>query len=217
MGKGRVLTIHWLEEVDSTQRYLLDALDSKRLSAPVAVTALTQSAGQGSRGNAWVGLEGNLFVSFAIARSRLPSDLKLESSSLYFSYILKDVLRDAGSEVWLKWPNDFYLEEKKIGGAVTTLRGDNLVCGIGLNLRRAPAGFGVIDIDIERKTLLESYFEKLDESISWKQIFSNYALEFEINRSAFTHIDGKITALKDAKLLHDGSIECEGKRIYSLR
>lgn len=211
------MQILWLDEVDSTQRYLLDALKAGRLSAPKAVTTRVQSSGKGSRGNTWQGLEGNLFVSFAIRRSQLPTDLRLESSSLYFSYLLKETLSDAGSKVWLKWPNDLYLEGKKIAGTVTNLVGDVLVCGIGLNLRSAPLGFGILDISIKRETLLKTYFERLDESISWKQIFSKYALEFENNRTAFTHIDEKKISLEDVILLHDGSIEYDGQRMYSLR
>jgi len=217
MGKDSPLQIRWLDEVDSTQRYLLDALRSNRLLAPIAVTATRQSAGQGSRGNGWQGIEGNLFVSFALKRTSLPVDLRLESCSLYFSYLLKETLSDKGSNVWLKWPNDLYLEDKKIGGVVTNLVGDDLVCGIGLNLLFAPIGFGVLDINIERQMLLEDYFSKLEESISWKQIFSKYALEFGRNRDVFTHNNEKKISLKDAKLLHDGSIECDGERMFSLR
>lgn len=214
------MQIHWLDSVDSTQRYLVEALKSSRLSAPIAVTATHQTAGRGSRGNSWSGVEGNLFVSFAIERRLLPEDLKLESSSLYFSYLLKQTLTELGSAVWLKWPNDFYLEEKKIGGAITNLVADNLVCGVGLNLKAAPEGFGVLDVVIGREQLLESYFEKLEKLISWKQIFSKYALEFESNKAAFTqftHHNEKKIALKDAKLLSDGSVECDGQRIFSLR
>lgn len=206
-----------LDEVDSTQRYLVEALRSKRLSAPVAVTAVRQSAGQGSRGNSWYGLEGNLFLSFAVERSILPRDLRLESSSLYFSYLLKETLAESGSALWLKWPNDFYLEDKKIGGAITNLIGETLICGIGINLKAAPQGFGILDIDIKQKLLLKSYFAKVEQMVSWKQIFSKYALEFENNRVSFTHHDERKIALKDATLLNDGSIEFAGQRIFSLR
>ncbi len=211
------MQILWLDEVDSTQRYLVEALRSKRLSAPVAVTAVRQSAGQGSRGNSWHGLDGNLFLSFAIERSRLPKDLRLESSSLYFSYLLKETLEESGSALWLKWPNDFYLEDKKIGGAITNLIGETLICGIGINLKAAPEGFGILDIDIKQNMLLKSYFTKVGQMVSWKQIFSKYALEFDNNRDAFTHHDERKIALKDATLLNDGSIEFAGQRIFSLR
>jgi BirA family biotin operon repressor/biotin-[acetyl-CoA-carboxylase] ligase len=185
--------------------------------APVAVTAKEQHAGRGSRDNAWTGIEGNLFLSFAIPRHLLPEDLKLESAAIYFTYILKETLAEAGSKVWLKWPNDFYLDGKKIGGAITNLHKENLVCGIGLNLKNAPDGFGTLDIVIEQNLLLENYFKKLENYPSWKKIFSKYELEFDKCRAYFTHNCNQAISLENAILLDDASIECNGQRIFSLR
>lgn len=211
------MTIHWLEEVDSTQRYLTDALVSGELTPPCVVVADRQYAGRGSRGNAWSGMEGNLFFSFALERTKLPDDLKLESSSIYFAFLMKQVLQNYGSEIWLKWPNDFYVKTEKVGGVITTIRHNTLICGMGLNLKKAPKGFGVIDIVIERKMLMNDYIERLKTSPEWKQIFRLYAIEFGKSRSFVSHNKNKTFSLKDSTLLEDGSILCNGKRIYSLR
>ena len=211
------MTTYWLDAVDSTQRYLLEGLGTGTLQAPVAVAARRQTDGKGSRGNAWQGFDGNLFFSFALERTRLPQDLKLESSSIYFAFILKDLLRSMGSEVWLKWPNDFYIRKRKIGGTITTLRRDTLVCGIGLNLKNAPEPFGILDIEIERKVLLDAYLERLEKFPRWKQIFRMYALEFDKSRQFETHNDTHKFSLKNAHLCEDGAVECDGQRMYSLR
>lgn len=214
---GSALTIRWLERVDSTQRYASDALKNGALVPPFAVVADIQYAGEGSRGNRWTGLDGNLFCSFAIERSSLPDDLKLESSSIYFAYLLKETLRACGSRVWLKWPNDFYLDDKKIGGVITTLRQNCLVCGIGLNLKAAPEGFAALDIEISRKELLNDYFERVEKYPKWKQIFRLYALEFDKSRRFSTHDNTDNISLEKAVLYEDGSVECDGQRIYSQR
>ena len=206
-----------LDSVDSTQRYLLDALKEGNLLAPVCVTASRQEAGKGSRGNSWSGLEGNLFFSFAITKSELPADLKLESSSIYFTYLLKELLAEMGSSVWLKWPNDFYLGDKKIGGAITNLYKETLICGIGLNTKVAPEGFSKLDIEISNESLLEDYFEVIKILPSWKKIFRNYEVEFVKSRNFFTHSGETKLSLEHARLLDDGSIECDGQRIFSLR
>ena len=52
-----------------------------------------------------------IFFSFAIKIDELPTDLKLESASIYFAYLLKETLYELGSCVWLKWPNDFYIDD----------------------------------------------------------------------------------------------------------
>lgn len=209
--------IHWFDELESTQAYLIEALKAKELKAPVCVGTSLQTQGKGSRGNGWIGEVGNLFISVAVHRSQLPNDLKLESSSIYFAFIMKEVLTSLGSKVWLKWPNDFYLGQQKMGGVITNLVGESLVCGIGINLSSAPLDFAKLDINITAQELTNNYVRELKRFSPWKQIFSKYELEFNRSKSFTTHVDETIFGLKDAVLLEDGSLECNGQRIFSLR
>jgi BirA family biotin operon repressor/biotin-[acetyl-CoA-carboxylase] ligase len=211
------LTIFYLDEVDSTQSYLKDSLKSGSLCAPVAVCAKKQTAGKGSRGNSWIGVDGNLFFSFALSLREIPSDLKIESASIYFSFILKEVLAQRGSKLWMKWPNDFYIDSSKIGGTITNIQGDNLVCGIGLNLASAPDGFKCLDIEVSVENILNDYFNYLKKKIEWKQIFSKYKLEFCMSKSYVTHSENSEISLSEACLQDDGSIVSNGQRIFSLR
>ena len=211
------MTTYYLDEIDSTQRYLKELLKSGECSSPVAVVAHTQSNGQGSRGNSWIGEKGNLFLSFAYPITELPSDLKLESSSIYFSYIMKQVLQEHGSKIWLKWPNDFYMDDLKLGGTITNIVRDDLVCGIGLNIVSAPQGFAKLDIEISIENILNDYFNYLKNRVSWKHIFSNYKLEFCKSKNYFAHSGDKRFSLGDASLQDDGSIVSDGQRIFSLR
>ncbi|MDP3022429.1 MAG: biotin--[acetyl-CoA-carboxylase] ligase [Sulfuricurvum sp.] len=209
--------IHWFDALESTQTYLIDALKTHALTAPVCIGAVSQTDGSGSRGNTWIGEEGNLFISVAIHRSQLPNDLKLESSSIYFAFIMKELLTVMGSQVWLKWPNDFYLDQQKVGGVITNLVGDCLVCGIGMNLFTAPLNFAKVDIEISAQELTNSYVTELKKFPAWKQIFSKFELEFNRSKSFTTHASETVFRLEDALLLEDGSLECNGQRIFSLR
>ena len=212
-----MLQILLLDVVDSTQKYLKRKLQSKELQAPVAVVANEQTDGIGSRNNNWTSTRGNLFLSFAIPLSQLPNDLKIESASIYFSYILKETLAEFGSKVWIKWPNDFYIDEKKAGGMITSLVGDGLLCGVGLNIQNSPQSFSRLDIIIDKHELLEKYFANLEKKVLWKQVFSKYRLEFYKNQNFFTHINNKKVSLSETNLCDDGSLEINGERIYSLR
>jgi len=209
--------ILWFDELGSTQSYLKEKLSTGELSSPVAIVAGRQTEGIASRGNSWIGLEGNLFFSFCISRDLLPSDLSLESSSIYFSYILKECLKEEGSELWLKWPNDFYILNTKIGGTITFLRDNDLICGIGLNLCRSPEGFAHLDIEIDKKELLDRFFKKIEKKPSWKQIFSKFEVEFERSKKYHTHYENNKISLEKAFLNKDGSLNVNGQRIYSLR
>jgi BirA family biotin operon repressor/biotin-[acetyl-CoA-carboxylase] ligase len=181
------------------------------------VVASEQTAGIGSRNNSWNSKKGNLFLSFAIKVEELPSDLKLESASIYFAYILKETLAAFDSKVFLKWPNDFYLNDKKIGGMITNIVDNTLVCGIGLNLVSVDSTFEKLDVSIDIEKLLENYFFNLEKKILWKQVFSKYKLEFKRNNRFFTHNNGKKIFLDSADLEDDGSLKINGERIYSRR
>ena len=209
--------IHWFDTLDSTHKYLLSSLREGTLLAPCAIGATIQTNGIGSRGNSWIGQEGNLFFSFCVEEKQLPSDLPLASVSIYFSALMKQLLDEFGSQVWLKWPNDFYCNDKKVGGMITTKVGANIVGSIGLNICVAPEGFGTLDIIVTPNALAEDLIQKVEEKISWKKVFSKYKIEFDLNRNFSFHLDGKLVSLRDAILCDDGSIELENKKVYSLR
>jgi len=208
------LQIYWRDSSDSTQRELLEGLKSGDFIAPLCLATQRQSAGVGSRGNSWIGQEGNLFFSFAIARKKLPDDLKLESASIYFMFLLKEELEKTGSKAWLKWPNDLYVESLKIGGCITNISGDLLVCG---NTTVAPEGYGVLDVTCKEDMLLGEYLQKIENPVSWKQVFIKYKLEFELSSKRITHTNGNNISLVDAQMMEDGSLLSQGRRIYSQR
>ena len=212
-----MLQILYYNSLESTQIYLKNKIKDKKLKAPIAIVSDIQTNGIGSRENSWNSSKENLFLSFALDIKSLPKDLQLESASIYFSYIMKQTLEEFGSKVWLKWPNDLYIDDKKIGGMITNILNDTLVCGIGVNLTKVDDIFGALDIKISREILLEKYFENIEKKILWKQIFSKYQLQFALNQKFFTHIKDKKVSLSEAILENDGSITIHGERIYSLR
>lgn len=211
------MKITYLKSVDSTQTYLKNLLQKQNIELPHAVSAEMQTNGLGSRNNSWEGLEGNLFLSFALPLENLPKDLKLESASIYFAYLLKETLNELNSDVWLKWPNDFYINNLKVGGMITNVVGDNLICGVGINLLKAPKNFAKLDVNISKDLLLKKYFKNIANVFSWKQIFSKYKIEFVRSQSFSIHKNNLNITLEKAILQKDGSIIINGERIYSTR
>ncbi len=205
------------DTLSSTQKYLLDELKNKRVQAPVAVIAIQQDSGVGSRDNSWLGGEGNFFASIAVELEMLPADLSLSSASIYFSFIMKQTLLELGENIWLKWPNDFYLNDDKVGGTITQKIENTLVCGIGINLKKSQNGYRALSCDISPEILLENYLAGLEKFPKWKQIFSEFEIEFELSRKFSVHIENYQKSLSDATLCEDGSIIIEGKRVFSLR
>jgi len=211
------LEIKLFNTLPSTQTYLLDALQRNTLSTPIAVLALEQNAGLGSRDNVWSGGKGNFFASMAIRLEDLPEDLPLSSASIYFSFIMKQTLLELGENIWLKWPNDFYKNDEKVGGTITKKVNDTLVCGIGLNLKKSQNGYSALQSDISPQILLKNYLLRLEKFPKWKQIFSEYEVEFELSREFSVHIENYQQSLVDASLQTDGSLIIVGKKVFSLR
>ncbi|MGE4295121.1 MAG: biotin--[acetyl-CoA-carboxylase] ligase [Campylobacterales bacterium] len=207
----------WLDRVDSTQLYLSGALKNGELTPPIAVATLDQTGGIGSRANRWMGRPGNLAFSFALAQSDLPGDLPLQSASIYFGFLLREALGQMGSGAWMKWPNDLYLGQKKIGGVMTQLFGRRLLCGIGLNLKSPAPEYGEVEIAIDAEALLKLYFKRLEAGESWGRIFSRFGVEFERSRDYFVHVNGQRASLKEAILDRDGSVLIGSERVFSER
>jgi len=203
--------------LESTQTYLLKALKTKKISTPICIMAKEQTAGIGSRENSWEGGEGNLFFSFAVSLDDLPKDLPLASASIYFSYIMRQIISKYQSAIWLKWPNDLYYNSDKIGGTITKKVDNILLCGMGINLQKNSNGFKALNLNVAPIFLLQEYLLALEKYPSWKQIFSQYRIDFERSREFFTHIDGVEKSLKDAILSEDGSLIINNKRVYSIR
>ena len=188
--------------LESTQTFLLQGLKAGDLHAPMCVSARRQTHGIGSRGNAW----------------------EEQSNALYFSFV-KEVLRELGSRVWLKWPNDLYIGEQKIGGVLCNKWQDYLVCGIGINLydrgTKERGGYATLEPDIsaliELRAFLSKYFASLEKKPSWKQIFRFYALEFHNNFGFSFHHNDREVSFRDAELLEDGAIVVDSQIVYSCR
>ena len=211
------MEIYSFDDIKSTQKYLLEAISNNIYHPPCAVITRQQSGGIGSRDNSWSGGEGNFFASIAIEIDMLPSDLPLASASIYFSYIMKKVLKEEGFDIWLKWPNDFYQKDYKVGGTITKVVDNIVVCGIGINLIDSLDGFKGLNSHIKAEDLLDLYIKALLKFPKWKHIFIEYEVEFAQSKKFSVHIENIPKDLQNALLCEDGSLIIDGKRVFSLR
>ena len=108
-------------------------------SRGVAALAEEQTQGRGRRGRSWHSPVGvNLYLSLGW-RFHGPVE-KLSGLSLAIGAMLAEAIaRDYTVELALKWPNDLYHGERKLGGVLIELLGEQngaipVVAGIGLNV-----------------------------------------------------------------------------------
>lgn len=126
-----------LPVIDSTNQYLLDRLSDLRSGD--ACVAEYQQAGRGRRGRKWVSPFGaNLYISMYWRLEQGPA--AAIGLSLVIGIVMAEVLRDLGAEhVRVKWPNDLYLQDRKLAGILVELTGKTgdaaqIVIGAGVNL-----------------------------------------------------------------------------------
>lgn len=134
-----------LPVIDSTNQYLLDRLAG--LQSGDACVAEYQQAGRGRRGRKWISPFGaNLYISMYWRLEQGPA--AAIGLSLVIGIVMTEVLRDLGADqVRVKWPNDLYLNDRKLAGILVELTGKTgdaaqIVIGAGVNLamRNAQAG-----------------------------------------------------------------------------
>lgn len=132
-----------LKEVASTNTFLKDALSkSTPLLEGTVILAEKQFAGRGQTNNSWISEPGkNLTFSILLNPSFLQVDKQFELNKA-ISLALNDVLANyAGKDALIKWPNDSYIGNKKIGGMLieNIVHGNKIrhaIIGIGLNINQ---------------------------------------------------------------------------------
>lgn len=211
------MVVNFVDECSSTQDEIINGVKAGAIEPPYALVTDFQTNGVGSRGNKWEGERGNLYFSFCIDENDLPDDLKAISASIYFANLMSSYLKGAGSKIWIKWPNDFYIDNKKIGGVITTKIKSIYICGMGINLKNSPSFANILDIEIKPTDIVYGFIKYLQSKPTWKQIFINYLLEFEKSKKFSTHVNDELMSLKNAVLADDGSVIINGKKVYSLR
>ncbi len=138
-----------LQQVDSTNKYLLEASSKRDVHAWVCL-AEQQTAGRGRRGRRWVSPYGsNIYLSLAWRFSQ--GVAAVEGLSLAVGVAVAQALEGLGCEgLQLKWPNDVLHQGKKLGGILLELAGDAsgefyVVVGIGLNVSMAASAGAQVD------------------------------------------------------------------------
>lgn len=134
--------IHKFNSLESTNRYC-EVLNLDEVEDFTCYWALEQSAGIGQRGNHWESEPGkNLTFSLVLHPTFLPAERQFKLTEA-LSLALVDFLSffNFHFSVHIKWPNDIYVDGKKICGTLvsTRLQGDviaSAICGIGLNVNQ---------------------------------------------------------------------------------
>lgn len=171
-------TVNVLPVIDSTNQYLLERLD--KLKSGDTCIAEYQQAGRGRRGRRWFSPFGtNLYLSMYWRLEQGPA--AAIGLSLVIGIVIAEVLQKQGAhDVRVKWPNDLYLNDKKLAGILVELTGKTgdaaqIVMGVGINLAMKSVVSEVVNqgwinlqqigLNIDRNQLAISLIKELRQAL----------------------------------------------------
>ena len=166
------------EEIGSTNDYLLE--NSKKNKICICLTE-SQTKGRGRNSKEWQSPKyENIYMSISFSTNQ---DLKFFSSfSLVTALSVQKALTKHKFDTKIKWPNDIYINSKKVGGIlIETLNKDKnniVVVGIGLNVFMKSNS----KIDREWTSLI---LENESMSIDRNKIISDIVNELLVDKKTF--------------------------------
>jgi BirA family biotin operon repressor/biotin-[acetyl-CoA-carboxylase] ligase len=164
-------TVEILPEIDSTNSELMRRARGGQLE-PILLVAEHQTAGRGRLGREWVDAGALTSLTFSLGLPLAPVDWS--GLSLAVGIAVASTLHP---QLRLKWPNDIWLGERKLGGILieTVSVGEvrYAVIGVGINmhlptetgLRTPPAGLVELQADAQAPQVLDRLMSPLVRAV----------------------------------------------------
>lgn len=159
------------DKVQSTNKLAFDLIKDNKAQHQNIIIANEQSSGIGRMNRDWVSQRGNLFLSIIL---QFNDNVRISDYSFLSAICIGKTLEEFDIKTKFKWPNDIIYQDKKLCGILlqneTINNLNNLVIGIGLNLKSAPS----YAISLEKHDIArEDFLNKLIKN------FENYHLKYQ--------------------------------------
>jgi BirA family biotin operon repressor/biotin-[acetyl-CoA-carboxylase] ligase len=168
----------FLPSCHSTNEVAGEMLKNGPFEEGIIIITDHQTAGKGQRGNTWeTEPNQNLTFSLILKPFFLPAQQQFDLN-IAISLGIHDFLKKLQSGFLIKWPNDIYYNNQKLGGVLiqNTLKEnkiENSIIGIGLNVNQAefnlPKATSLRSI-VKKEFNLEQTLEDLCHCIEWRYI-----------------------------------------------
>ena len=190
------LPIFNFTKIESTNDFARSLITEHKIFKGIVI-ADEQTKGRGRYGNKWNSPKGNLYftVFFPILRSNLKKIqflVQLQIRNILNNYNIKNVS--------LKWPNDLYINNKKVCGILQesiVLGKLYLIIGIGINVKSSPKikkyPTTYLNKETKKKIILTELVDKLKKTFvsniigkkySFKKIVKDWN-KYAFNRNKF--------------------------------
>lgn len=163
-----------LSVVDSTSNYAANLLKETNVVNGTTILTKSQTQGRGQRGNEWQTEKGKNLILSTIIFPQLKNEFVFYLN-IVVSLALNKTINDLGITSEIKWPNDIYVNDKKVAGILieNQLHGQQInsaILGIGLNVNqidfpediRATSLQLIKGEEVEIDMVFDQYFSYLD-------------------------------------------------------
>ena len=167
--------------VENTNNEIKKIFKKKQDLDFMSLHADKQISGRGRKQNKWISKEGDFTCSYLINKSFDMS--MLGQLNIVFSISIFECLKKYYSEInfTLKWPNDIFINDKKIGGVLIETNIKNglimyLIVGVGINFVSSPkiVKYRTTKIsDFSKKLNTKKFFYCISENIKKNLVFWN--------------------------------------------
>jgi len=119
----------------------------------LVLLALTQTDGRGRRGSTWISTAGDSLAFSILIRPQEPKAL-WPRLALATGLAVAEALEPFGPSTGIKWPNDVWINGRKVAGILVEAGADFVIIGIGLNVntRSFPAEIAEIATSLGLET-----------------------------------------------------------------
>jgi len=135
MERGSEEKVIRLREVGSTndEAYRL----AKEVGVPVFVRADVQTSGRGRMGRRWISDEGGLWMSGAFLKRQDKDNYKMMiGSAVAVDDVVSPILKGSGYRTELHFPNDIFVNGRKLCGILVEEKEGYVIVGVGLNVNQ---------------------------------------------------------------------------------
>jgi BirA family transcriptional regulator, biotin operon repressor / biotin---[acetyl-CoA-carboxylase] ligase len=184
--------LRFLDDTLSTNLYLQNLLEQPGVESGDAVATFNQTKGRGQKNNKWLSEpDQNLHYSIFYKPEFLPARNQFLISGVV-ALTVKTLLEEYVGKITIKWPNDLYHENQKMGGILieNRLKGsliEHSIIGIGINVNQIafpeelPNPVSLRQI-IGKKLDLHEFAEKLHRNLSKAFINLNTENESDVRK-----------------------------------
>lgn len=218
-----------LNSVDSTNNYAMGLVKKGEAADGQAVFAMEQTIGRGRQGRHWISEPGaNLQISYIISMEWASMRDQFFLSMAVSLSVAELIMHCSKSEVFVKWPNDVIINDKKAAGILieNVIHGSLwqwAVIGIGLNVNQKKFGnikatslaietqkeFDVFEVARQLQTILHQNIRDMKKGLNSKLMKSYNQMLYKRNQKVKLKVGNRVFETVVIGVTEDGRLKTQ--------